>query len=93
MTNIIAFPRYRQTLVQVMRAWVHPPGEPLNREWCLVVVLTEPDGGEACVWSGQGWQEAIQAAEVWHGDYPGSRIVVSYDPDDDDPDDGERIAA
>ncbi|EAQ34467.1 hypothetical protein NB311A_12017 [Nitrobacter sp. Nb-311A] len=95
MTDIIAFPRHRQTIIQVMRAWVHPPGQPLNREWSLVVVLIEPDGGEVCVWSGQDWREAVEAAEIWCGDYPGSRVVVSYDPDDDDDpdDDGERMAA
>ncbi|ABE64076.1 hypothetical protein Nham_3345 [Nitrobacter hamburgensis X14] len=96
MNNIVLFPR-RQIVIQVTRAWVHPPGEPLNRERSLVVVLAEPDGGEICVWSGHDWREAIEAAEVWRQDYSGSRVVVSCDPDDDDdpddPGDGERMAA
>jgi hypothetical protein len=97
MNNIVLFPRRRQIVIQVTRAWVHPPGEPLNRVRSLVVVLADSDGGEICVWSGQDWREANEAAEMWRQDYPGSRVVVSSDSDDDDdphdPDDGERMAA
>lgn len=95
MSNIIRLPDRRQTIIEVTRAWVHPPDEPDRAEYCFVVVLLEPDGSEICVWSGDVWTEAINVAELWREDYPNGHIVISCDPDDDPdgPDDGERLAA
>lgn len=97
MSDIVQLPNLRQITIEVARAWVHPPDEPDRGEQRFVVVLLEPNGSEICVWSGDVWADALDAANLWREDYPNGRVVISCDPnggdDDPDPDDGERLAA